>query len=365
LAPCLRQPLAGDRAPVEFQHVCSITARIPHCIAGLARLLASMPSCTTWQQILALLDTVDQVQRLRVPQDDNITWLEFQARRLQHMRQRIHFVKKYPGRMLHRCSLLPLERKQELMQVLLEMQHIPAKEALAPYLRESPEVPLPGVEMLPPSQQISDTTLRRVRRPQACPLGQQWPHMCPTTCTSDRSHAHCLASAQGDIAATTAASGAATYEVSGEGSDEEPAPRSVAAGGAIPTMFCTTEDSPPQQPAPNILIHIPDSPVRDAGQDAPRPVHRGAAKMQMKRPAAAAAPDGQLKVRITNGKTPLRTYLQAWVGQKWQQVLTVTQKQHVQHAAIVRHVGDKLAKGEETLEAVRARKREGMLAEWQ
>ncbi len=61
-------------------------------------------------------------------------------------------------------------------------------------------------------------------------------------------------------------------------------------------------------------------------------------------------------VRYTSRNNPTGTYAQAWVDNAWQHVLTVVEKEHVQHNAIVKWVGGRLRRGELSFDEAKAQK---------
>ena len=82
----------------------------------------------------------------------------------------------------------------------------------------------------------------------------------------------------------------------------------------------------------------------------------------------AAAPAGPLegpvvRVKYTHPLQPVRTYCQAFVDDKWQHVITVAEKEHPEHKAIVHAVGEDLEHGQETFEDSKLRKYE-LLESW-
>jgi len=106
------------------------------------------------------------------------------------------------------------------------------------------------------------------------------------------------------------------------------------------------------------------------------PVHKGAKKANfesMKKPAAAthkkpaAAPavggGSKVQVKYTYPLHPVRTYCQAYLVDKWVHVVTVTEKQHAQHKAIVTHIGEEVRLGKKSLGAAK-KSRKKHLASW-
>ena len=70
-----------------------------------------------------------------------------------------------------------------------------------------------------------------------------------------------------------------------------------------------------------------------------------------------------VRVRYTHPLQPVRTYCQAFVDDKWQHVITVAEKEHPEHRAIVHAVGEDLCHGLHTFQDSKLRKAE-LLETW-
>ena len=88
-----------------------------------------------------------------------------------------------------------------------------------------------------------------------------------------------------------------------------------------------------------------------------------AAKKQAAAKKPVADVETVVRVRYTHPLQPVRTYCQAFVDDKWQHVITVAEKEHPEHKAIVHAVGEDLEHGQETFEDSKLRKYE-LLESW-
>ena len=71
----------------------------------------------------------------------------------------------------------------------------------------------------------------------------------------------------------------------------------------------------------------------------------------LKRPGT----DATTQVKYTYAKSGgVRTYCQAWVDGKWQHVLTIMQKHHAEHQAMVERVGEELRVGKLSFQEAKA-----------
>ena len=89
----------------------------------------------------------------------------------------------------------------------------------------------------------------------------------------------------------------------------------------------------------------------------------GAAKEQAAAEKLAADVETVVQVKYTHPVKQVRTYCQALVDEKWQHVITVTEKEHAEHRAIVQAVGEGLCKGIHTFQASKLRKAD-LLQTW-
>jgi len=80
----------------------------------------------------------------------------------------------------------------------------------------------------------------------------------------------------------------------------------------------------------------------------------------LKRPGTDATTQVKYTYATTGG---VRTYCQAWVDGKWQHVLTIMQKHHAEHQAMVERVGEELRQGKLSFQEAKA-KRKTVLQTW-
>ena len=80
----------------------------------------------------------------------------------------------------------------------------------------------------------------------------------------------------------------------------------------------------------------------------------------LKRPGT----DATTQVKYTYAKSGgVRTYCQAWVDGKWQHVITIMEKHHAEHQAMVQRVGEELRQGKLSFQEAKA-KRKTVLQTW-
>ena len=80
----------------------------------------------------------------------------------------------------------------------------------------------------------------------------------------------------------------------------------------------------------------------------------------LKRPGT----DATTQVKYTYAKSGgVRTYCQAWVDGKWQHVLTIMEKHHAEHQAMVERVGEELRVGKLSFQEAKL-KRKTVLQTW-
>ena len=90
---------------------------------------------------------------------------------------------------------------------------------------------------------------------------------------------------------------------------------------------------------------------KPAAATAKKPV---AAKKQAAAKKPAADVDTVVRVKYTHPMNPVRTYCQALVDEKWRHVITVAEKEHAEHRAIVQAVGEGLCKRHPHLPSLQA-----------
>ena len=84
----------------------------------------------------------------------------------------------------------------------------------------------------------------------------------------------------------------------------------------------------------------------------------------LKRPGKDAQTPSATQVKYTHATSGgVRTYCQAWVDGKWQHVLTIMQKHHAEHQAMVERVGEELRQGKLSFQEAKA-KRKTVLQTW-